>query len=73
MRHKAPSVLGFQWNVKSDSLEICRGMGKEVPVKVTQRAVLSQVSSVFDQLGLFSPFTVGTRLLLKGSWKNRGQ
>ena len=40
----APSNLGLQWNVKSDSLEICRGMGKEVPAKVTQRVVLSQVS-----------------------------
>ena len=40
------SILGLQWNVKSDSLEICRGMGKEVAVKVTQRIVLSQVSSV---------------------------
>ena len=69
----APSILGLQWNVKSDSLEICRGMGKEVPAKVTQRVVLSQVSSVFDPLGLFSPFTVRMRLLLKGIWKKHGQ
>ena len=44
----APSILGLQWIVKSDSLEICRGMGKEVTAKITQRIVLSQVSSVFD-------------------------
>ena len=44
----APSILGLQWNVKFDSLEICRGMGKEVSAKVTQRVVLSQVSSVLD-------------------------
>ena len=69
----APSILGLQWNVESDSLEICRGTGKEVPVKITQRNVLSQVSSVFDTLGLFSPFTVRMRLLLKGIWKKHGQ
>ena len=69
----APSIFGLQWNVNSDSLEICRGMGKEVPAKVTQRVVLSQVSSVFDPLGLFSPFTVRMRLLLKGIWKKHGQ
>ena len=69
----APSILGLQWNVKSDSLEICRGMGKEVPAKITQRIVLSQVSSVFDPLGLFFPFTVWMRLLLKGIWKKHGQ
>ena len=69
----ALSILGLQWNVKSDSLEICRGMGKEVPAKITQRIVSSHVSSVFDLLGLFSPFTVRMRLLLKGFWKKHGQ
>ena len=69
----APSILGLQWNVKSESLDICRGMGKEMPAKVTQRVVLSQVSSVFDPLGLFSPFTLRMRLLLKGVWKKHGQ
>ena len=37
----APSILGLQWNVESDSLEICRGTGKEVPTKITQRIVLT--------------------------------
>ena len=69
----APSILRLQWNVESDSLEICRGTGKEVPAKITQRIVLSHVSSVFDPLGLFSPFTVRMRLLLKGVWKKHGQ
>ena len=57
--------------MKSDSLEIC--LGKEVPAKITQRIVLSHVSSGFDPLGLFSPFTVRMRLLLKGIWKKHGQ
>ena len=69
----ALSILGLQLNVKSDSLEICRCMEKEVPVKVTQRVVLSQVASVFDPLGLFSPFTRRMRLLLRGIWKKHGQ
>ena len=69
----APSILGLQWNVESDSLEICRGTGKEVPAKITQRIVLSHVSSVFDPSGLFFPFTVRMRLLLKGIWKKHGQ
>ena len=69
----APSILGLQWNVKSDSLEICRGTGKDVPVKITLRIVSSQASSVFDPLGLFSPFTMRMRLLLKGIWKKHGQ
>ena len=67
----SPSILGYQWNVESDSLENCRGTGKEVPAKITQRIVLSHVSSVFDPLGLFYPFTVRMRLLIKGIWKGQ--
>ena len=69
----APSTLGRQWHLKSDSLLICRGMGKEIPVKVIQRIVLPHVSSVFDPLVLFSPFTVMMRLLLTRIWKKHGQ
>ena len=68
-----PPISGLQWNVESDSLQICRGTGKEVPAKITQRIVLSHVSSVFDPLGLFYPFPVRMGLLLKGIWKKHGQ
>ena len=67
----APSLLGLQWNVKTDSLEIYRGTGKEVAAKITQRIV--HVSSVYDPLGMFYPFTRRMRLLLKGNWTRHGQ
>ena len=54
----SPSILGMEWNVDADNLEVCRGMQMEIPVKITQRAVLSHVSAVFDPLGLVSPFTI---------------
>ena len=69
----SPSILGLQWNVDADNLEVCRGMQKEIPVKITQRAVLSHVSAVFDPLGIVSPFTIRMRLLLKSIWKENGQ
>ena len=59
------SLLGMQWNMDDDALEVCRGADKEVPKKVTQRAVLSFVASVFDPLGIFAPFTMRMRILLK--------
>ena len=67
------SILGMQWNVDADNLEVCRGMQKEIPLKITQRAVLSHVSAVFDPLGIVSPFTIRMRLLLKSIWKENGQ
>ena len=39
----APSISRLQWNVESDSLEICRGTGNEVRPKITQRIVLSRI------------------------------
>ena len=65
----SPSILRLQWNVDEDNLEVCRGMQKEIPVKITQRAVLSHVSAVFDPLGIVSLFTIRMRLLLKSIWK----
>ena len=69
----SPSILGLQWNFDADNLEICRGMQKEIPVKITQRAVLSHVSAVFDPLGIVSLFTIRKRLLLKSIWTENGQ
>ena len=69
----SPSILGLQWDVDADDLEVCRGMQKEIPVRITQRAVLSHVSAVFDPLGIVSPFTIRMRLLLKSIWKENRQ
>ena len=61
------SVLGLQWTVTHDSLQVCRSTNKEVEAPITQRKILSLVSSVFD------PFSVHMRRLLKGIWTKKGQ
>ena len=67
------SVLGLQWTVIDDSLQVRRGTNKEVEAPITQRTILSLVSSVFDPIGLFAPFSVHLRRLLKGIWSKNGQ
>ena len=67
------SVLELQWTVTDDSLQVCRGTNKEVKTSITQRKILSLVSSVFDPIGLFAPFNVHMRRLLKGIWTKNGQ
>ena len=62
------SVLVLQWTIIDDSLEVCRGTSKEVENPITQRKILSLVSSVFDLLGQFAPFSVHMRRLLKCIW-----
>ena len=67
------SVLGLQWTVTDESLQVCRGTNKEVEAPITQRKILSLVSSVLDPIGLFAPFSVHMRRLLKSIWTKNGQ
>ena len=67
------SVLGLQWTIIDDSLQVCRGTSKEVETPITERKILSLVFSVFDPLGLFAPFSVHMRRLLKSIWTKNGQ
>ena len=69
----ASSLLGLQWNMAEDTLEVCRGTSKDLPSRITQRVVLSFVASVFDPLELFAPFTMRMRILLKIIWSKLGQ
>ena len=66
-------MLGLQWTVVDDSLQVFRGTNKEVEAPITQRKILSLVSSVFDPIGLFAPFSVHMRRLLKSIWTKNGQ
>ena len=65
--------MGLKWNVESDLLEISRGAKNEIPSVVTQRALLSHVSAVFDSLGLFAPYAMRVRIFLQTVWMQTGQ
>ena len=69
------SILGLNWNVDTDRLIVCRGTEQELPVKITQKIVLSFVSAVFDPLGICSTFTIRMWFLLKAfgqQWDKHG-
>ena len=67
------SISGLEWKIDQDCLQVCRGPNKECPSELTQRVVLSFVSSVFDPMGIFAPFTMRMRKLLKSIWIHHGQ
>ena len=70
------SVLGLQWTVNDDSddsFQVCRGTNKEIVAPITQRKILSLVSPVLDPIGLFVPFSVHMRRILKRIWTKSGQ
>ena len=66
-------VLGLKWDHVKDTLVVSRGVDRPLDKAITQRTVLSFVSSVFDPVGLVAPYTVGARLLLTDIWKISGQ
>ena len=69
-----PSVLGLRWNTNQDTLIVSLGTTPDlIRKRITQRLVLSTVSSVFGPIGLIAPFTIRARLLLKQLWKSNGQ
>ena len=69
----ASHFLGTKWDHITDTLVVSRGVNRELKDSVTQRSVLSFVSSVFDPIGLVAPYTVRARLLLKDIWRLGGK
>ena len=61
------------WDHVKDTLVVSRGVDRPLDKAITQRTVLSFVSSVFDPIGLVAPYTVKDRLLLKDIWRISGQ
>ena len=69
----ASHVLGLKWDHVNDTLVVSREVNRELKDSVTQRSVLSFVSSVFDPIGLVAPYTVRARFLLNNIWRLSGQ
>ena len=67
------SILGLEWKIDQDCLQVCRGPNKGCPSEISQRVVVSFVSSVFDPTGIFAPFTMRMRMLLKSIWIHHEQ
>ena len=49
-------LLGINWNKRRDTYAV--DVSSEVPTKVTQRAMLKKLASIYDPLGLLSPTLV---------------
>ena len=63
------SVLGLNWDTTEDTLSLKPVYYKQTEQKpLTKRLLLSQISKLFDPLGVFSPITIKGKLLLKEAW-----
>ena len=62
------SVLGLQWFVTDDYLQMCRGTKKDVEAPTTPRKVILLLSSAFELIGLLASRRVLMSRLPKFIW-----
>jgi len=62
-------ILGMRWNSDEDTL--CFPL-RYIPVVeiVTKREILQHISKIYDPLGILSPVTIRTKVLLQELWEN---
>ena len=60
--------LGLLWNTETDSFRFAVRSRQSAP---TKRGVLSQVSSVFDPLGVLAPFLLPAKCLIQDLWRKK--
>ncbi|XP_011859050.1 PREDICTED: uncharacterized protein LOC105556567 [Vollenhovia emeryi] len=61
-------VLGIAWDQRDDVFRFSFNP-EQSPGVLTKRSILSEVSKLFDPLGLIGPITVLTKLVLQDLWR----
>ena len=61
--HSNSKALGIRWNVKSD--EFYFKVNQRIDDQVTRRNMISMICSIFDPLGLASPFVVKGKMIFQ--------
>ena len=60
---QSETALGLPWDIQKDTLYLCNLTLKDS--KLTRRGILSTVSSIYDPLGIASPFVLEGKLILQ--------
>lgn len=61
----------MKWNVKEDSITFASQEIASTKKNITKREILSESSKIFDPLGLLSPVTVRSKILMQSLWKQK--
>ncbi|XP_065222295.1 uncharacterized protein LOC135846875 [Planococcus citri] len=61
-------VLGLVWCPQSDTLNVMLNF-ELLPSIITKRVILSDVSKIFDLLGMLSPVTITAKIILQDLWR----
>ena len=63
------NLLGLLWDVKGDRIGLHQPQYPNQ--KLTKRTLLSQISLLFDPLGIISPITIRGKILIQEAWKEK--
>ena len=69
--HPVTKALGLKWNMRTDSLVFMIELDSlklKSETLYTKRELASLAAKIFDPIGLISPFTVRSKLLLQSLW-----
>nr|XP_018895666.1 PREDICTED: uncharacterized protein LOC109029600 [Bemisia tabaci] len=61
-------TLGVKWDSSNDSILYCVDL-PDSPRQVTKRIVLSEISKIFDPLGLVGPVIITAKIIIQDLWK----
>ncbi|XP_053686442.1 uncharacterized protein LOC128735982 [Sabethes cyaneus] len=65
-------MLGLQWDTRNDQFRyFFQSVEYNVPMPITKRYVLSQISKLFDPLGFVSPVIVKAKVLMQTLWSRK--
>uniref|UniRef100_A0A8D8MIE5 Uncharacterized protein n=1 Tax=Cacopsylla melanoneura TaxID=428564 RepID=A0A8D8MIE5_9HEMI len=63
-------TLGLVWNPSHDCFQFKCHMNKDVdPKNMTKRSALSEISKLFDPLGMISPLITSAKLFMQSLWQ----
>ena len=61
-------VLGMKWNVERDTIQFSINWEKFEGRKSTKRHILSVINSIYDPLGILTPFIIRAKILIRKMW-----
>ncbi|XP_066590509.1 uncharacterized protein [Prorops nasuta] len=62
-------ILGIYWNPKQDTLHF-KHSGFSIEARSTKRGILSEISKLFDPLGLLGPVFITVKLIMQELWRD---
>lgn len=68
--YKFVSTLGIKWFFEGDKLGFKTNIERNA-TKLTKRSILSQITTIYDPLGLLSPITIYNKIIMQDIWREK--